>query len=665
MKDRNDTDPKDKGSNDNDKDIGMHRGITRRDFLNGVAVTSGLAALPPHLLAALQHDLDGEKSANYYPPALTGLRGSHVGSFEVAHSLRDGDFWQKAGTPTATGEIFDLIVVGGGISGLSAAYFFRKSNPNARILILENHDDFGGHAKRNEFRVGDRKLLGYGGTYSIESPAPYSKVAKGLIEELGIRVSDYSTYVSNNLYRSMGLLPSVFFDKQTFGSDVTVANAVPIGGTGNELDDITGRSAIWDRFLAAAPLSPAAKKDLQMLRDATKDYFPGLSSDEKKARLATISYANFLTDVAGASPEIVKLYQTAPHGIFGVGIDAVSAQDAWGLGYLGFGGLHLDRAPGKGMNRDVIPNEEADKYFFHFPDGNASIARMLVRKLLPEAISGNSATDIVTEKANYAKLDDSSSQVRIRLNSTAVRVKHVGDPATAKEVEITYSRLGKLYTARAPFTVLACWNMVIPYICAELPKKQEQALHAAAKVPLLYTNVAIRDWTAFQKLGASSIYAPGCYHSSLNLDLPVSIGGYHCSTSPDQPIVIHMMKTPCRPGLPARDQHRMGRIELFMTDFETIERKIRDQLARTLGPGGFDPARDIAAITVNRWPHGYAYEYNSLWDKFWIDGGEIPCEVARKPFGRITIANADAGAYAYTDSAIDQAWRAVQELPKS
>src|SRR5438309_6180597 len=166
-----------------DKDLGMRRGITRRDFLNGVALTSGLSMLPPHLLAALQHDLDPEKSAEYYPPALTGLRGSHVGSFEVAHSLRDADFWQHAGTPTETGEKFDLIVVGGGISGLSASYFFRNSNPDARVLIIENHDDFGGHAKRNEFTVADRKLFGYGGTFSIESPAPYSAVAKGLVED--------------------------------------------------------------------------------------------------------------------------------------------------------------------------------------------------------------------------------------------------------------------------------------------------------------------------------------------------------------------------------------------------------------------------------------------------------------------------------------------------
>jgi spermidine dehydrogenase len=317
------------------------------------------------------------------------------------------------------------------------------------------------------------------------------------------------------------------------------------------------------------------------------------------------------------------------------------------------------------MNRDAIPNEEAQKYFFHFPDGNASIARLLVRKLVPGAIPGNSSTDVVLAKANYSKLDQSSSLVRIRLNSTAVRVKHVGDAASAKEVEVAYVRGGKVYTAKAKNSILACWHVVIPYICEELPDKQKQALSSAQKVPLLYTNVAQRNWTSFQKAGANSIYAPGSYHTYMNLDLPVSMGGYECAHKPEEPVVLHMMKAPCRPGRPAREQHTFGRMELYSTTFETMERKIREQLVRTLGGSSFDPARDITAITVNRWPHGYAYEYNSLWDPFWLDGGETPCEVARKPHGRIAIANADAGAYAYTDSAIDQAYRAVGEITKS
>src|SRR2546427_3730566 len=640
----------------------MRREITRRDFLNGVALTVGATIVPSQLFAAFDLQADPEKSPDDYPPALTGLRGSHPGSFEAAHSLRDGTVWNEVGKPLDTGEAYDLVVVGGGISGLSAAHYFRKiAGSKSRILVLDNHDDFGGHAKRNEFPSGDRTLLGYGGTFSIESPAPYSAVAKAMVEELGIDVSSYPKYVSKDLYRSQGLAPAIFFDKETFGTDKLVVNPVPHGG-GEGADLSQGDSAEWKKFMTEAPLSEKAKRDYDRLHHDKKDYLPGLSSNEKKARLARMSYENFLRELVQVDEQIIKLLSATPQPLFGVGFDAVSAQDAWGLDAPGFAGMKLDPAPGKGMNRDAIPNAEAEKYFFHFPDGNASIARLLVRSLIPVAIPGSSATDVVTAKANYAKLDESASPVRIRLNSTAVRVKHLGDPATAKEVEITYSRLGKLYNVRAPFAVLACWNMVIPYICSELPEKQKQGLHSSAKVPLLYTNVAVRNWTSFQKLGASSVYAPGCYHSAFTLDLPVSIGDYHCSTSPDQPIVVHMMKTPCQPGLPARDQHRVGRIELFTTDFETIERKIRDQLVRALGPGGFDPTRDIAAITVNRWPHGYAYEYNSLFDKFWLEGGEIPCEVARQPFGRITIANADAGAYAYTDGAIDQAWRAVQEI---
>ncbi len=620
--------------------------------------------MPWDLFAASGDQPDAERSPTYYPPALTGMRGSHPGSFDAAHSLRDGTFWDGAGKPIDTGETYDLIIVGGGISGLSAAHFYRKvAGERARILILDNHDDFGGHAKRNEFRVNNSFRLGFGGTFSIESPAPYSAVAKGVIEELGIDVSSYPKYVDKKLYRSLGLRSKIFFDKETFGSDKLVTNPAPRGGESGD-NDAAASLELLKQFLSEAPIADLAKKDLLRLHTEPKDYFPGLTSDQKKAKLARISYASYLKDVAGVHQDIVKLYQAMPHPLFGVGIDAVAAQDAWGFDLPGFDGLKLDDTPGKGMNRDAIPNEEAEKYFFHFPDGNATIARLLVRKLIPDAVPGTSLADVVLAKANYGKLDDSASPVRIRLNSTAVRVKHMDDANNANEVEVAYARGGKVYTVKAKNTILACWHVVIPYICEELPDKQKDALSSAQKVPLLYTNVALRNWKSFQKLGVSSVYAPGMYHSYVNLDLPVSMGGYECARKPEEPIVVHMMKAACHPGAPARQQHSLGRMELYNTTFETMERKIREQLARTLGPGGFDPARDIAAITVNRWPHGYAYEYNSLWDPFWLEGGETPCEVARKPHGRISIANADAGAYAYTDEAINQAWRAVGEIVK-
>jgi spermidine dehydrogenase len=643
-----------------DRDLGTHSSIARRDFLNGIALAVG-TAVGSQVAAGFETEHIAETSHDYYPPALTGMRGSHEGSFEVAHQVRDGKFWQQAGEPADTGETYDLVAVGGGISGLSAAHFFRKAaGRNARVLILDNHDDFGGHAKRNEFHQPGRMLLGYGGAYAIESPAPYSAVAKGLIRELGIDVEGLQRTNDRNLYRSLELRPAVFFDKETFGADRLVPDPKHMGDT--EAGESAQAADPWKDFMERAPLSQAARQDVRMIHETKTDYLPGLSSAEKKAKLARISYARYLTEIAKMDPQVVAYLQARPHTYFGVGIDAVSAQDAWGFGLPGFDGLKLDPGAGPGMNRDCIPNEEADRFFLHFPDGNATIARLLVRQLIPGALPGHTVEDVVTARAHYARLDKARNPVRIRLNSTVVRVRHQGEPASAKQVEVVYVKGGKLFRVRAAQCVLACWNMVIPYICPELPAQQREALAWEVKVPIVYTNVVLRNFDAWKKLGVNTIYAPGSYHTHLNLDVPVSLGRYHCPRKPKEPIVVHMMRTPCKPGLPAREQHRAGRTELFQTSFETFERNIRDQLARSLAAGGFDPARDIVAITVNRWPHGYAYEYNSLFDEFWLAGTETPCEVARKPFGRLAIANADAGAYAYTDCAIDQAWRAVQEL---
>jgi spermidine dehydrogenase len=325
--------------------------------------------------------------------------------------------------------------------------------------------------------------------------------------------------------------------------------------------------------------------------------------------------------------------------------------------------MNLDRQANGRMSftarGDATPKPE---YYFHFPDGNASVARLLVRSLIPEALPGTTAQDSVLARVDYSKLDRAGSPIRMRLSSTAARVRHIGPLGTAKEVEVAYGREKKVYTARAKGVVLACWNSMIPYVCPELPDTQKEALKYGVKVPLVYTSVSIRNWRAFKALGISGASSPGMYHFSARLEMPTVIGGYNPTPkSADDPVLIRMSRTPCHPGLPSRQQHRAGHADLLSTPFSTFELKIRDQLARMLGAGGFDPARDIDAITVNRWPHGYAYEYNPLWDADFAEG-QAPCELGRKPFGRITIANSDAAAAAYTDQAMDQAYRAVNEL---
>jgi spermidine dehydrogenase len=637
----------------------MNRKITRRDFLNGIAIGAGGTLAGPWLSGLLAAQTSAPAAQNhpgYYPPTRTGMRGSHPGSFEVAHALRDGIFWQKAGKPVETGEEYDLIVVGGGMSGLAAAYFYRKqAGPSSRILILDNHDDFGGHAKRNEFRSHGRMLLTNGGTVAIESPFPYSKQARGLLTELGIDPPALQKkYAGKSAFGGLGL--GYFFEKETFGSERLVTNAP--GG----FYERQGGSGKWADFLAKTPLSADAQRDILRIQEAKIDYMEGVPQDQKKARLSKMSYKDFLLNVVRAHPDVIPFYQTRTHDLYGIGIDAVPALDCWAIHFAGFQGMGLDRVPSKGLTftalGEVTPQEE---YHFHFPDGNASIARMLVRSLIPASAPGNTSEDIVTAHVDYSRLDRADSPIRIRLNSTAVLARHVGDSASAKQVEVVYGRDQKAYSVRAKGAVLACWNMVIPYLCPDLPEEQKNALHYGVKVPLVYTVVGVNNWTAFHKLGVRRVSCPGMYHSSINLDQGPSMGGYKPSESPDDPVLIHMLRTPCQPGLSAREQQRAGHYELLATPFETFERNIRDQLARVLGNGGFDPARDIEAISINRWPHGYAYEYNPLWDPDWPEG-KRPCDIARRPFGRITIANSDAAAAAYTDQAIDQGYRAVQEL---
>jgi spermidine dehydrogenase len=631
-----------------DRGLGMDQPIARRDFLNGVAIVTGSIAsgvLPDMVTAVLADEGAAQDQPGYYPPRLTGLRGSHPGSFELAHRLRDGDLALQS--PGLT-ETYDLVIVGGGISGLSAAYFYRERNPAARILILDNHDDFGGHAKRNEFELGGRIELMNGGTLEIDSPRPYSVVAARLLRKLGVDpVKLEVTCAKKDFYGSIGLQRGIFFDRDTFGSDKLVVGV--------------GRKP-WAELLADTPLNPTVRADIARLYEAKIDYMPSLSSREKKDRLARMSYRDFLMNVAKADPGVVPVFQAMTHGEWGVGIDAVGALEVWPFGLPGFQGLDLEpgAAPHMGFTASGYAATRGSSTF-HFPDGNASIARLLVRSLVPSSITGRTAEDIVTATADYRQLDRPGAAVRIRLSSIAVYVRNVGEPGSAREAEVIYSRDGTLAAARGKAVVLACWNMMIPYLCPELPARQEDALRYPVKTPLVYTSVAIRNWRAFKALGVYEIYAPGSYHSSVRLNQTVDIGDYLSVRSPDDPILVHMVRTPCRPGLDEREQHRVGRAELLRTSFEVFERNIRDQLARTFGAGGLDPAADIIAITVNRWPHGYAYEYNPLFDPDWTEH-EQPHVIGRAPFGRITIANSDSGAGAYTDSAIDQAHRAIEEV---
>jgi spermidine dehydrogenase len=625
--------------NRKDSALGMGRRIRRRDLLQGLGAFSAVAMSGSFPARAVQ----AATAADYYPPRLTGMRGNHPGSFDVAHPLaREGKSdWSPVADP---GERYDLVVVGGGISGLSAAWFYREENPGAHILVLDNHDDFGGHARRNEFVVDGHRLIGYGGSQTMEAFSAYSETTRRLLEKLGIDFGRFFTAFDQDFYRRQEMGAGLWFDQANWGVD----RLVPF-----DLNDANSYLPIADSRLEARqavaqmPLSAAGRREMLHLLTHRGDELAGVG--DRRAYLSRISYRTFLARHLGVTQaEVFRLFQNLAVDSC-VGIDAAPAASA-----MGYNGLPGWQATG-------LPREESDPYIAHFPSGNAGVARLLVRSLVPAVAAGHSMEDIATAEFDYSRLDREGGQVRLRLNSTAVRaVNRDGG------VDIDYVRGGSTRRVRAAHCVLACYHSIIPHLCPEMPPEQKAACAEQVKAPILYTNVALRNWRAWKELGLAFVLAPTGYHTLAKLDFPVSLGDYRFSQNPDQPIVVHMEKFfhVNNQGLPPADQRRTGRQELFETSFETLEREIRSQLAAMLSGGGFDPARDIAGITVNRWAHGYSYTPNALWDERYQDPDDARYAHvrARQPVGHIHLANSDAGARAWMPTAIEQAARAVSEI---
>ena len=639
-----------------DRELGMDRAITRRDFLNGVSVAVGGTLLGPAVARAEGVPQQPPAGGAYYPPALTGMRGSHPGSFEVAHALSDGKTWDS---PEDTRETYDLVVVGAGMSGLAAAYYARKMNQsNARVLILDNHDDFGGHAKRNEFTVGDRLLIAKGGTSYIAQPWTFTAEGRALLEDIGVDYYAPSAKRETDFYDRLGLRGATYFDRESFGVDRLVVRDGPSapGGAGR------GGPRPTAEFLAKTPLAEHVRQGLLRLYNDKRDYLAGLSVEEKIKKLQRTSYQDYLQKMMKVHPDVLKYFH--PDGPAGLTTDTTSAWYFFNRLSPGFAGLGIPLAPDAPTELDRTRPDKNEPTRFDFPEGNAGVARLLVRWLIPETLSAKSMVDAELRRVNYARLDEAGSPVRLRLSSTVVRVRNVGDPATATDVDVTYVRDGKAYRVRAKGAVLACYNAMIPYLCPELPEAQNEALRLAVRGVNMATNVAVRNWKAFEKLGVSTIRCPGLSYpgyGGVSLMGSISLGEYQAPRRPEEPIALRLRGGIARlPGKAPREQFRAARAILEKMTFETFERKIRTHLARVLGEGGFDPARDITAITINRWPHGYAMGEN-MFDPEWSDE-ERPWVRARKPYGRITIANSDAGAVHLTQCAFDQAYRAVDEL---
>ena len=614
--------------------------ITRRDFINGVAL--GAAGLHLSPLDAVAQGLlpTSALGVDYYPPALTGMRGSVDGTYEVAHALaREGRAFTM---PTAQSEpTYDLIVVGGGISGLSAAKFFRdRHGAESKILILDNHDDFGGHARRNEFTVGGKTLIGYGGSQAIDTPSGYSKVASELLRDLGIFVERFNQYFDQDFFPDRQMGRGLYFDEATFGRRALIDNPIMNWWERSKRD--------LKAIAKAAPLSDADQDRFFDLLKGGKDYLQGQSDAERESTLRNTTYLEFLSKYADQPDAVLKILRDSWLPMEGAGWEAISAWEACLYWFPGTDEVKVRPDPGID-----------EPYIYKFPDGNASVARALVRNLIPNAIPGSTMEDLVTARANYSLLDQETHAVKIRLNSTAVRAMNTSDGQFA---DVAYVRQGELHRARARHVVMACYNQIIPHLCPEVPDAQREAIGQATKIPFVLGTFALRNWRAFKDAGYYTFYSPGdVYFKYLHLDYPVSIGDYQYAQETDQPIVVTAWYSPTAPGLPAKEQYRAGRAKLLQMSYNDFEQDITKHLDGMLGPHGLDIERDLSAITLNRWPHGYAYEFEGVGINPDYGRYNGPHIAGRAQIGRISIANSDSEAHAYVDGAIDAADRAVNE----
>jgi len=616
----------------------MGNGITRRDFIDGLAcsLVAGAGTVPRWASALGAAD---------YPPALTGMRGSRDADFAVAHALRDGQAYRVDDYPI--GEQVDCVVIGAGIGGLSSAYFLNKAKPSARVVILDNHDDFGGHARRNEFQVDGRLLIGYGGSESIQSPRTlWSPAALGLLADLGVSLERFETAIDTKLYPGLGMSSSVFFAREQYGRD-TLVTGDPQRTLPSDIPAQLHRGRPIAEFAAACPLTDRQRQSLVALFTSDRNLLPGQSREERWKLLASISYKTFLEQHWHLEPDVVQMFVGRTSDLFGAPASLVPALYAAATGYPGFQGLDL------GTSREG--RAENEPYIYHFPDGNASIARLLVRKLIPGAAAGTSMEDIVTAPFSYDQLDR-AEPVRLRLSSTVVQMRNADSG-----VDILYEHAGEVRRIRGRAAIYAGYFAMLPYLCKELPARQRSLVSEGVRAPLVYVNVAVRNWRPWAKLGTHLVNNPTGIYSYLKLDYPVSLGQYRFARTPDEPTLVHLTHIPHFAPDPTdrREALREARRQLYVRPFADFEAALRGELTRILGPGGFDADRDIAGITINRWGHGYAYDPNPLSDPK-STGNES--EVARARVGRISLAGSDAAWDAYAHAAIDQAHRAAAEV---
>ncbi len=633
------------GLSRDDRALGIRADITRRDFVNTTMIGVGASLLHTSAPTHAFRDLDVTNAQQKDPWYGYGARGDYArasgNTREVAasaHLLRDGQYTRSDLGALETGETLDLIVVGGGISGLGAAYHFKRNAVAGQTcLILENHLIFGGIAKENEFRVDGHRLIAPQGSNDFGPPAAGTgSLMDRLYDELGIpRQYAFEPWGSSQ--------PPLAAAKDNVAHMTGIVESQV--DVGYWFEDDRGRGTwvnnIWRDDLERAPYSEDTRRALLQWR-----YRQGDNTDEFRRRLDSMSYTEFIEKELGFPAACTQMAEPVIGLINGCSPDAVSAFASGQIGMPGVG-----RVRGKDASLPLS-----------FPGGNGAFARFLVKALIPDSIAGTGTfEDVLTRPVDFAKLDERGRQVRMRLGATVIRVEHDGPPERATGVWVTYEQGGKLFKVRGRGVVMASGGWMNRHVVRDLPEDLTVAYETFHHAPALIVNVALTNWRFLYRLGitAADWFGKG-FGFSANIRQPMVVGSYRQPFDPDKPTVLTFYTGLYTAGMPLREQTVQGRWRLFSTPFADYERQIRAQMVRQFGSAGFDPARDIAGIVLNRWGHARRAQPPGFY--FGRNGVMAPREIIERGFGRVAIGHSELNGHQSVGGAIQQGYRAAEHI---
>ncbi|MFQ5690261.1 MAG: NAD(P)-binding protein [Gemmatimonadota bacterium] len=634
-----------------DQELGLDREITRRDFVH--LAGAGLAGLA--LSGCARGDSDRLVSGRASDPWSDALgaewygyggvgdyatsHGNTPGVVRAGHRLRDARFRIEPGGVEAE-ERYDLVIVGGGLAGLSAAHHFRRLHPGGRCLVLDNHPVFGGEAKRNEFEVEGVHLIGPQGSNDFSVP-PATGGPDDYFTALGIpREFEYAPWDAD----AEGIrVPLENFGFMHWVQDrFSVGHFFRTGAGGRWVRDL------WGRGLAEAPWPVPVRVGFEAWRSARiEDHWPAgaRAPGEVPEWLDSLTLKQYYEERLGLPPEVTAYVDPILASIIGLGCDAISAWWGYHFALPGFG----------------TPSRYDGITFHSFPGGNAGIARYFAKSLVPEAISGGRALgDVIGGAIDFGALDRPGQPVRLRLSSTALRVEHAGVREAAERVRVTYVREGRLHAVEASGVVMASGGWVNRHTLADLPASYRAAYREFRHAPVLVANVALRNWRFLRRLGIAACLYQGDFGFSCNIRRPMYAGAYRPPFGPDRPAVLTFYVPFFFPGASPADQGVRGRTELLSTPFRTYERRLREQMAALFGEAGFDPARDIAGIILNRWGHAYVAPGPGF--VYGRNGEPAPSDILRAPFGRVAIGHSELRGHQNWTGAAGEGRRAVEAI---